>query len=463
MKKVCLIALVLMTALLQQPFAQDVVSRLKKQVDLLQKDPQMKYAMVGLYITDEKGKEIYSLNARTGLAAASTQKIFTSIAAFEILGPEFTYTTTLGIEGKVNGNTLDGNLVITPSGDPTLGSDRWNFTNEKSILNRWTNVIKNRGITKINGETRIITHSFSKLRFPTGWIWEDVSNYYGASHGALNWKENQFDLLFNTGTAVDDPVKLSAIKPAYLDNIDINSSELLTASKGSGDNAFAFLVPSSNNSLMVKGTLPAGEKNFSISVAHPDIAAYLSASLKNHHVLYPSGYAEADNVSGDYEVMDVYNSPDLDSINFWFIRKSINLYGEALLKTIGAKKYRLHSTENGVKALQDFWKERSIEPAALNILDGSGLSPQNRLTPESLVLALKYATGKFFYKSFYNALPVINGMRMKSGSIGGARAYAGYHRSAEGKTYNFAIIVNNYHGSSSAVVRKMFGILDQLK
>lgn len=463
MKKVCLIALVLMTALLQQPFAQDVVTRLKKQVELLQKDPQMKYALTGLYITDEKGKEIYALNAGTGMAAASTQKIFTSIAALELLGPDFTYTTTLGIEGKLNGNTLDGNLVITPSGDPSLGSDRWNFTNEKSILNRWTTALKNKGISGINGETKIITNSFSKLRYPSGWIWEDVSNYYGASHGALNWKENQFDLLFNTGNVVNDEVKLSGVKPAYLNSININTSELLTASKGSGDNAFAYMIPFSDNTLMVKGTLPAGEKNFSISVAHPDILNYLSASLNNHHSIYPSSYSESENVSGNYEVLDVYNSPGLDSLNFWFLRKSINLYGEAFLKTIGAKKYNQHSTENGVKALQDFWKARNIEPAALNVLDGSGLSPQNRVTPESLVVALNYATGKPFYKSFYNALPVINGMKMKSGSIGGARAYAGYHKSSNGKTYTFAIIVNNYYGSSSAVVRKMFGILDQLK
>lgn len=463
MKKVCLIALVLMTALLQQPFAQDVVTRLKKQVELLQKDPQMKYALTGLYITDEKGKEIYALNAGTGMAAASTQKIFTSIAALELLGPDFTYTTTLGIEGRINENTLDGNLVITPSGDPSLGSDRWNFTNEKVFLSRWTNALKTRGISGINGETKIITNSFSKLRYPTGWIWEDVSNYYGASHGALNWKENQFDLYFNTGDEVNDPVKFSGIKPAYLNEIKINSSELLTASKGSGDNAFAYIIPFSENTLMVKGTLPAGEKNFSISVAHPDIFGYLSNSLKNHHPIYPSLYAEADNVTGNYEVLDVYNSPSLDSLNFWFLRKSINLYGEAFLKTIGAKKYNQHSTENGVKALQEFWKERNIEPAALNILDGSGLSPQNRVTPQSLVSALNYAAGKPFYKTFYNALPLINGMRMKSGSIGGARAYAGYHRSADGKNYAFAIIVNNYHGSSSAVVRKMFGILDQLK
>jgi D-alanyl-D-alanine carboxypeptidase/D-alanyl-D-alanine-endopeptidase (penicillin-binding protein 4) len=52
---------------------------------------------------------------------------------------------------------------------------------------------------------------------------------------------------------------------------------------------------------------------------------------------------------------------------------------------------------------------------------------------------------------------------MKSGSIGGARAFAGYHKAADGHTYSFAIIINNYRGSSSAAVKALYQVLDQLK
>jgi D-alanyl-D-alanine carboxypeptidase/D-alanyl-D-alanine-endopeptidase (penicillin-binding protein 4) len=60
-------------------------------------------------------------------------------------------------------------------------------------------------------------------------------------------------------------------------------------------------------------------------------------------------------------------------------------------------------------------------------------------------------------------MPQYNQMKLKSGSIGGARAFAGYHRSTSGKDYAIAIMVNNYTGSSSAVVRKLYLVLDQLK
>jgi D-alanyl-D-alanine carboxypeptidase/D-alanyl-D-alanine-endopeptidase (penicillin-binding protein 4) len=54
-------------------------------------------------------------------------------------------------------------------------------------------------------------------------------------------------------------------------------------------------------------------------------------------------------------------------------------------------------------------------------------------------------------------------MKMKSGSIGGARTYAGFQTSREGREYLFAIIVNNYDGSSSLIVQKLWKLLDLLK
>lgn len=97
------------------------------------------------------------------------------------------------------------------------------------------------------------------------------------------------------------------------------------------------------------------------------------------------------------------------------------------------------------------------------MMDGSGLSPQNRVTTNALVKVMQYARAQKWYASFLDALPEINGIKMKSGSIGGARSYTGYINAASGKQYTFAFIVNNYDGSSSDVVRKMWKVLDVLK
>lgn len=54
-------------------------------------------------------------------------------------------------------------------------------------------------------------------------------------------------------------------------------------------------------------------------------------------------------------------------------------------------------------------------------------------------------------------------MKLKSGTIGGTKSFAGYHTSKEGVTYTVAIIINNYDGSAGEIVKKMFRILDELK
>ncbi len=76
---------------------------------------------------------------------------------------------------------------------------------------------------------------------------------------------------------------------------------------------------------------------------------------------------------------------------------------------------------------------------------------------------LQYAQSASWYNSFYNALPMYNGMKMKSGSIGGARAFAGYATTKKGIGYTFAIIINNFNGSAESIVQKMYKVLDELK
>ncbi|HAI84845.1 MAG TPA: D-alanyl-D-alanine carboxypeptidase/D-alanyl-D-alanine-endopeptidase, partial [Chitinophagaceae bacterium] len=81
----------------------------------------------------------------------------------------------------------------------------------------------------------------------------------------------------------------------------------------------------------------------------------------------------------------------------------------------------------------------------------------------ALAQVLTYATQQSWYSEFYNALPLYNGMKMKSGTIGGSKAFAGIHTNKQGKTYAFAIIINNYNGSPKSLVEKMYQLLNVLK
>ena len=76
---------------------------------------------------------------------------------------------------------------------------------------------------------------------------------------------------------------------------------------------------------------------------------------------------------------------------------------------------------------------------------------------------MEYAKKQSWFPSFYNALPEINGIKMKSGSIGGVVSYTGFITSKRGVNYTFAFIVNNFECSANEVRKKMWALLDVLK
>jgi len=79
------------------------------------------------------------------------------------------------------------------------------------------------------------------------------------------------------------------------------------------------------------------------------------------------------------------------------------------------------------------------------------------------VRVLQYARTRSWFNAFYDALPNTMHENEKVASIGGARAFAGYHTAKDGRQYTFSIIVNNYDASLGNVVKKMFTVLDELK
>jgi len=146
-----------------------------------------------------------------------------------------------------------------------------------------------------------------------------------------------------------------------------------------------------------------------------------------------------------------------------FNKKSINLYGEALIKTFACEKQGYPSTDSGAAIVKRFWKEKGMDENELNIFDGSGLSPLNRVTTHAQVEILKYARSKDWFPYFYDALPEYNSMKMKSGTIRDVKGFCGYQKAKDGKEYIFSFLVNNYNDSAGELVRKMYKVLDDLK
>jgi D-alanyl-D-alanine carboxypeptidase/D-alanyl-D-alanine-endopeptidase (penicillin-binding protein 4) len=312
----------------------------------------------------------------------------------------------------------------------------------------------------------IDTTGLSAQETPDGWIWQDIGNYYGAGSAALNWRENQFDLFLQSGDKVDDPVTVTGTMPQLYDYSFLSVAR--SAARGTGDNAYIY-IPARDGKAVVRGTIPVDERRFRISGALIDPAKQFAFTLadllraKSRWAVTPQLlWAGADRLSGEKIFYTKY-SPKLDSIVFWFLRKSINLYGEALVKTIALSKKGNASTAGGVELVRDFWKDKGVDENELNLYDGSGLSPLNRVTTHAQVTILRYAKSRDWFGAYYDAMPEYNGMKMKSGTINDVKGYCGYQLSKDGNEYIFSFLVNNYSGKSSAVIQKMYKVLDLLK
>jgi D-alanyl-D-alanine carboxypeptidase/D-alanyl-D-alanine-endopeptidase (penicillin-binding protein 4) len=408
------------------------------------------------------------------LAPASCQKVVTSVSAFEMLGKEYKFKTEIGFDGIIKDSVLNGDLVIVGYGDPTFGSERYKkYANATSL--ELLEKVRLYPVKKITGKIFIDNSKFEYQSVPKGWLWEDIGNYYGAGSSALNWKENTYSVYLRSGASVNDSVIiLNKDSLLMVDGIALINN-LKSAAEGSGDNAYIRMAPYQTNG-SIEGTIPVNQKQFMVKGAIPDPTNYFISFLWRY--LNRNSIAFNYNSTASYYNQMFYRkayapqkftniftnlSPSLDSINYWFLKKSINLYGEAFVKTIAYQKTGFGSTDSGIAIIKDFWNRNGIEKSALNIIDGSGLSPANRVTTNALVTVMQYARQQKWFPSFYYDLPEMNGIKMKDGYINGVRSYTGYVKSQSGVEYTFSFIVNNFDGNPGTVREKMWRVLDILK
>ena len=161
--------------------AQNVKSVFNNAYKKFATDKVFKHASISLLVVNNSTSQtITSVNAETGLAPASCQKVITASTSFELLGHNYTYKTNLGYTGKIENGILNGDIIIKGTGDPTLGSWRYSATTEESIISEFRKEISREGINEITGHVYVDESDWNGEVTPEGWIWEDIGNYYGA-------------------------------------------------------------------------------------------------------------------------------------------------------------------------------------------------------------------------------------------------------------------------------------------
>ncbi|TYR38113.1 D-alanyl-D-alanine carboxypeptidase/D-alanyl-D-alanine-endopeptidase [Sphingobacterium phlebotomi] len=436
------------------------------------KSGKLPNGIASLTVLDGKtGQPIFTSNASIGLPTASTMKVITSITALDILGADYTYQTKLAYTGEIDSlGVLHGDIIVIGSGDPTLGSDRYTTTKAETILNKWVYKVHHAGIRHIDGRVVGDDLYLNGNDVPPTWNWVDIGNYYGAGISGLNWRENKTGVTFSP-SAIGQPAKISSTTIPLTGITLIN--EVITGSNGSGDNVYAYAAPYSDI-VYLRGTYGRDLKKI-VEIAVPDpalaLAQQLTTALSDADITVDSLPITGKRLlnqgimlNSQKKELDTHQSPALKDIVHWFNQKSINLYGEAMLKSFGIISHNKPNSEDAATLLSKYWEQKLKIPASeLHIHDGSGLSPQNRVTTLAMAKIMHYAQHRPWYPAFKKSLPTINGITMKSGTIGGVLGYTGFHTSKAGAPVTFSLLVNNYTGSTSVMRQEMFNLLNSLK
>ncbi len=412
-------------------------------------------------------ENIFSLNGQLSVPAASTMKLITTSTALAVLGANYRYTTYLEYSGTISSDTLFGNVYIRGSGDPSLGSVRFdNQLNYNQLVNDWVSKIKGLGIQHISGQIIADNRYFEGPVIPESWIWGDIGNSYGAAPYGLNLNENFYTAKFIPGQQIGDSVSFVSTEPV-LKNLKFDN-RLTTGPRGSGDQSVFYSDPLGETVQFI-GSIPAGPKYFSVRGAIPNPSIYIQNAVKDALL------SNSISVKNEMKLTDQtrkeiakYESLTLSELcrqtNLW----SINLYADAFFRKIGKELTGKSDFESASNAIKDYWQKQGADMGGFMVKDGSGLSPSGSITANNLTDVLCLIQKNKVFKEFYEGLAVVgvsgtvrrlgrktkaaNNIRAKSGSIEGVRAYAGYVTTQSGEMLAFSFVAHKYQPKTDKLI-----------
>lgn len=451
--------------------------------------PYMRGASFSLVVKDvQEGRTVYSYDTDRLQSPASVLKTVATATALEILGEDYRYPTTLEYDGILENGTLEGNLYIKGSGDPSLGSSHF-APRQNKFLSTWIAALQKAGIKHITGSVISDESIFDTEGVSIKWLREDMGNYYAPGSYGISIFDNMYKLSLQTGAAGTRPV----LKGTEPDIPFIRFKNYLKAAPVSSDSAYIIGAPLDDVRYLY-GVLPANREAYVLKGDIPDpalyLARYLTDQLQQKGIRVdgsPSCYRieveENRWKKGERKEIVTTYSPTLREIASICNHVSHNLYADALVKTVGLqykprRNEMISSFGRGVQVVKEYWEKKGLDVFPLRMNDGSGLAPADKVSAGFMGELLVYmATESAVSDAFIASLPqagiegsvrnFLKGSKLqgkahlKSGGITGVRSYAGYI-TKDGKTYAVAVFSNNYSCPMSRMTRALEKLLLQL-
>ena len=408
---------------------------------------------IGLYIQDIDASEpLVSFQARKSFNPASVIKLVTTAAALDILGPGYRWTTEVFYTGKIEDNTLQGDLYFQGKGDPYLTPERFWL-----LLNR----VKIYGIQNIKGNIYFDNTYFDPEPVDYNAFDEQPYRTYNVGPNALlvGFQATEFHFSPNGKQVSITPFPDS---PRLRVN---NKVKLVNGSCGAWQKRLSLSTKT------VKGSLQVDFNGRYAKACDKRVLYRRVTEADDHfqHYFLPlwqqldggfDGTIEKRSVPANTSLAISEASISLAEAVRYINKYSNNVMTRQVLLTLGAQTYGPPGTAaKGIRAIRDWLGKHQLDGDTLRLVNGAGLSRDTRVTAATLGKLLHFVYQKSYMPEFMSSLPVsgydgtmsyrfkddpLTGhAHIKTGLLDFVQTMAGYVTTTAGKRFVVVLLHND--------------------
>ncbi|HEX5065287.1 MAG TPA: D-alanyl-D-alanine carboxypeptidase/D-alanyl-D-alanine-endopeptidase [Myxococcota bacterium] len=443
-------------AIAAQPIlALDADAALRERLDAALAAKALRGARVSVRVETESGRLLYERGGDVALTPASNQKILTALAALRTFGPAHQFRTEVLADRHPDAQGAVGVLYVRGGGDPALTSeDLWRLAAD----------LRKAGLRRVEEGLVIDDTLFDSERWHPTWG-ADSPRAYAAPISAFAVNYGAYAVVVSPAATAGDAPSVRIDPPVpYL---HVANRARTGPARGRQSLQLDRRPLDDGEEIAVGGAISVGAEPITLNRSVLDPTRYAGAMLQAQ--LEAVGIS----VSGEMRLATVppsavpllgFEGAPLSDVVRRFLKYSNNQIGEALVKAMGARSSGGTGTwTNGMAALRAQLQSAGLPLEGTNLVDGSGLSPENRVTPRLLVAALRNARASFEYGAeFEAALPIAGTdgtlheraeasrarIRAKTGLLTRVTSLSGYAHTADGERIVFSILVNGFRGGA---------------
>jgi len=431
-----------------------------------------------LVVSLDRGDTIFSMDPDAPRAPASNMKLLTTAAALRELGPEYRFRTFLVTDGNIEDGVLRGDLVVFGSGDPGI-SDRF-YPSKTTVFEELADQLLERGIRAVDGDLVGDASLLPGPLRPPGWDAHDLDDHFAPGISALSFNENVVTLRVESGPTLGaQPIVHSLPDHADLDIVNQATTVAEPARLFMGrDEPTAPIV--------LSGSIQQGGRDVWRQITVGDPAAFavsvFRSVLEERGITVRGASRVEDRPSASVvrgrrvtapavssrprtHVLATHVSPPLRDYLAVINKKSNNLFAELVFRTLGRVSRGDGSLAASTAAVARSLDAIGVDTAGVVQLDGSGLSPANRVRAGTFVSLLARVAEGPLWGEFWATLPqagnrrelarmyrtpAAGNLRAKTGTIEGVSALSGVVQSSDGERLAFSILVNGTPSTSRA-------------